>query len=774
MLLAAGAMLVAAALAVAGVVGFGAATAGPARYPDARLAGGVFGSGQATGGRGVFQSVSRVASSGATVVAVGSQTGGDVPRAQFFVSRDDGTTWRLAAVRARGGGEPAPGHAAQLIAGGNGDWLAVGPQAVWTSPNGQAWTLSSGAGITPADTGDQVWVLTQAAGGFLAAGQNAAEGTAVIWTSPDGMHWRRMTAPQLSLPAGGGRVLNISYAAARGPGIVISGEVVTTTSAGHGKQRHTVVIHSAGTWLSTDGGTSWQASPVPVSHGAGRSFSGIAADGAGFIAVRPGTTAVRHGPSERAQPDGVVYTSATGSAWRYAATLAAPGGLQVGVVKGATGTGGAGGFTVVGRGAGGQLAAYRSADGGSWHEAAGLGTSPARAVTGATVTASGAVIAAGSSAGPDSQEPFLAVAAPGQGARAVNFAAVPGATISQVAVDAVGVAAGRRVAVGEAGGAPAIWTKTSRGAWLPVTGMPPLATAASGALTSVAHGPDGWLATGGPVSGPAQPPVVLTSADGTAWQAAPPASFTGTNVTVAGATAGRSGYVIVGTEVTGAGAFPAAWWSGDLGTWTRAGAPAPGALALGGAGQMLGVAARRSGFVAIGLRGIHPAVWTSGNGQAWPVTSLPIPGGSASAELQQVAVSGRRIVALGEKTSVSGAEAAFAEVSADDGATWRTAALPAPLPGPYGRASVTAVTAVAGGFTAVGTYGRAGQLNVAVWTSPDGARWTASTPHGTGLSGTGVQQITGLAAAPDGSLIGVGFTATQDGEQPTLWQVPAR
>jgi hypothetical protein len=83
----------------------------------------------------------------------------------------------------------------------------------------------------------------------------------------------------------------------------------------------------------------------------------------------------------------------------------------------------------------------------------------------------------------------------------------------------------------------------------------------------------------------------------------------------------------------------------------------------------------------------------------------------------------------------------------------------------------------------VGTYGRGGQLNVAVWTSPDGARWTASTPHGTGLSGTGVQQITGLAAAPGGSqgpggsggsLIGVGFTATQDGEQPTLWQVPAR
>ncbi len=220
-----------------------------------------------------------------------------------------------------GGRRAGSGHPAQLIAGGNGDWLAVGPQGVWTSRNGQSWTLSSSSGITPADTGDQVWVLTQTAGGFLAAGQNAAEGTAVIWTSPDGVHWQRMTAPQLSLPAGGARVLNINYAAARGHDVVISGQVATTTSAGRGTHRHTVVIRSAGTWLSTDDGTSWRPSPVPVSHSAGRSFSGIAADAAGFIAIRPGTTAVRHGESVRARPDGVVYTSASGSAWRYAGTL---------------------------------------------------------------------------------------------------------------------------------------------------------------------------------------------------------------------------------------------------------------------------------------------------------------------------------------------------------------------------------------------------------------------------------------------------------------------
>ena len=131
------------------------------------------------------------------------------------------------------------------------------------------------------------------------------------------------------------------------------------------------------------------------------------------------------------------------------------------------------------------------------------------------------------------------------------------------------------------------------------------------------------------------------------------------------------------------------------------------------------------------------------------MVTLKVPVGTASAELQRVAVSGQRAVALGQEIWPSGARTAFAEVSADGGRTWQ----PVSLPSPHGDAAVTAVTPLSGGFTAVGTDGTPGDRDVVVWTSADGSGWTIQAPDGTGLSGPGVQQITGLAAS-GGTLTG--------------------
>jgi hypothetical protein len=232
--------------------------------------------------RGVLQKIDRVVASGNTIVAMGSQTSGDITRQQFFVSADGGATWHLAQVHAPGAGEPPLGHATTLLAGGPGGWAAVGPQAVWTSRDGLSWTLAATHGITPQRPGDNVWVVTKTADGFLAAGDGAAgrgATQAVIWTSSDGVTWQRMTAAQLGLAAPGERVQNIAYATSRGDDTVISGSIFKDGAT------------YSGAWLSTDGGSGWTRVTIPADHGAGTGISGLGFDGSGLVAVRAGRAA---------------------------------------------------------------------------------------------------------------------------------------------------------------------------------------------------------------------------------------------------------------------------------------------------------------------------------------------------------------------------------------------------------------------------------------------------------------------------------------------------
>jgi len=128
---------------------------------------------------------------------------------------------------------------------------------------------------------------------------------------------------------------------------------------------------------------------------------------------------------------------------------------------------------------------------------------------------------------------------------------------------------------------------------------------------------------------------------------------------------------------------------------------------------------------------------------------------------------------MGTAVGAAGQRLPFAASSSDGGATWTEAALPVPA-GLDLRTSVTALAAAGGGFTATGTFGSTpGHQDVVVWTSANGSAWTAVTPTGQGLTGPGIQAITGLAASGS-TLTGVGFTASPAGEEPVFWQAPVR
>ncbi|HEX6519902.1 MAG TPA: hypothetical protein VF070_07780, partial [Streptosporangiaceae bacterium] len=313
-------------------VGTGLATGAFATYPGLQQ-------------RGVFLAVNRIVASGTTIVATGQQTIDGVTRQQFYVSADGGATWRLAPVR----GIHPPGSIAPLLAGGPGGWLAIGPQAIWTSHDGLSWTLAATHGITQA-SGDQVWVVTRTASGFVAGGADA-NGHGVIWTSADGLNWQRQTM--------GAHVLNIAYATAHGNAILITGAV-----AGGG----------SGAWLSTDGGSHWTTVTIP---GTGE-IAGVAFDADGFLAVRGNKT----------------YFSTNGVYWHNAGTFAASGGFHPRVVKGD-----GYGLVVAGQNDAGQLVAYLSTDdGASWRPTATLGNAAAESVVGAAVAPGDHVIAIGATA----------------------------------------------------------------------------------------------------------------------------------------------------------------------------------------------------------------------------------------------------------------------------------------------------------------------------------------------------------------------------------------
>ena len=757
--------MIAVGVAVVAAFGGGDGGIGPAPanlsvgFPPATPAGNDFTTTPADAARGISQALTQVASSGSLVVAAGSQVGARIGRAQFFVSADGGRTWALGTEQAAGGGDPAPGHPATLIAGGQGQWAALGPSAIWTSRDGMAWTLASAQGIAPLRDGDQVNVLRRTAGGFLAVGENVPPGDPaaagpVVWTSANGVNWRRLGAAQLHLKAGGGTAGALTSAAVAGKNIVVSG--VTTANVAQG------TVRSSGVWRSTDNGTTWTAVTVPVSNGATAAVGGLAATANGLVAVRPGQS--------KAGTGAVVFTSADGAAWKFAATVTAQGGAGLTV---ATVDGGPAGAVITGSSAG-NLLAFTSISGTAWRPVGVLGSATAGTIAAVAVTTGGAVVAAGSTAaGPLGQQPTLTLDNAGR-LTPVNFARIPGAVEPQVAVGGIAADGSSQVAVGSANGFPATWFSANAGtSWTRGTGAPAAALTRPGlqTLTSVVHGIAGWVAVGGVQAATAQRPVVVTSAAGQAWQAADTSpAFAGAGVFTVAAAAGRDGYVIVGRQQVAGRTVAAAWWSAGLTGWQRGTDAAAGALdGAGVSRQMLAATADAGGFVAVGAAGARPAAWISPDGRTWRPVTLALPMNSVRAQLQRVTINGRRIVATGMSATSGGQTAPFAALSVNGGATWTESLLPSP----GGAATVDAVTATGAGFTATGTFGADGHQDVVIWTAADGLNWKTNSPSVTGLGGQGIQQITALTVSGS-TLTGVGFAASPTGETPTIWRSPIR
>jgi hypothetical protein len=786
------------AVVVAAGANNGAGSTAPSQlaagFPPARIATADFTSTPALAGRGIAATLTQVASLGSDIVAVGAQAGGHISRVRFLFSGDNGRTWRLAPVQAAGGTAPPPGQGPVMVAAGPGGWVAVAPNASYTSPNGQAWTAHP---VLPLQPGDGVAALVAAGTGFVAAGQNSPgsnspgsnpTGTPVVWLSANGASWRRLSGAQLSLPAPAGtRVTGLTHAAANGPVIVATGALSSGESAA---------------WRSADGGVTWTPVTIPADAGAALTISGLAPLRGGFLAVR---TARVNGST-----GALVYTSPDGATWTRSAAITTADGaaLTIGQVSG-----GPGGAVIEGS-ADGFLIAFLSANGATWTGTNPFGTAATglaegepvgEQVGGVALTTAGQAIIAGTTGttgttGTSGTENTAGVAAGSQpaltligatgGPQQVAVAAIAGFSQPEVTVNAIATLNATQLAAGSADGSPAVWESADGGStWARATGAGLQRTGLQ-QLTAVAHGTAGWVAVGGPdEAGTPVPghPVVVGSPDGRTWSAADGArafAAPGLVTSAVAASPGRAGgYVIVGWQATGAHTTGMAWFSAGLAGWQPALLPTAG-----GDTRVLAVTAAGGGFVAVGSAGARPAAWVSPNGTAWHQVTLALPDSAVTASLSLVAANGGTVAAAGTAITSSGQQAPFAAISANGGSTWQEEALPAPSRAATGTTAatgatdlaVTALTAAGGGFTATGTFGAPGSQDVVIWTrapaeggNTASGTWMAAAPEGYGLSGQGVQSISALAVAGS-TLTGAGFNATQAAEVPTIWQSPIR
>ena len=743
---------VAAAALVAGgvVVLFGRGGDSGGDGESARLAGALFPADPAARSDGRDQELTGVAASGSTVVAVGGEADPGHYRGVFLVSADGGRTFKTADIQGADGGEPGATEVPRLVAGGPGGWVAIGSRpsggVVWTSQDGTNWQRQPDAAGDVFGPGNRVTRVIRTDKGFLAIGEHSrkrdfSDSVPAAWLSADGRNWDALTGGQVGIPIRGAVVLEH---VASSNGVVLM-ESAHTPKPGKPSFRRA--------WRSTDGGRTWSPAKVPAPKGT----RGLIVGGgqAGLLAVRE----VKSGKSAYGQ----VYTSTDAAGWKKGGKIKPAGYRQVQQLLGTDG----GYIGIIERGR--DLLVSRSADGKSWQEAGSLPAASGRTLLGAAA-GGGQTVLVGRDPGNGDLNALLAVLDQHGTDVPVDPFKIPGAFRHDQAATAVAAKGAQAVAVGSTGGDAAIWTSADGAAWNRARFSGGISRPALQRLASVASGGAGWLAVGDGGGAP-RGPLVLTSADGAVWKPVdtdPVFEQQDSQILATyGAAAGPSGYVVVGDD----GASGAIWFSPDLRTWQRGGGEGRTDLTAEKNGNrwVRAAAGGPFGFVAAGGMldpkaggARRPAVWTSADGKKWRLQQLQLPAGLSQGSLNYVAAKDGVLVAAGDAAGTSG-EVTLGYVSGDGGKTWRETKLPAP--GSDSAVRITAVTASPAGFVVAGTAGD----DVVSWTSADGTTWEAEKPGGDALSGAGRQEITGLAPFK-GTVLGVGRSVTDSGEQPVLWR----
>jgi len=297
-------------------------------------------------------------------------------------------------------------------------------------------------------------------------------------------------------------------------------------------------------------------------------------------------------------------------------------------------------------------------------------------------------------------------------------------------------------------------------------------------MWAVAAGGPGLVAVGDDDSGGDVDAAAWTSPDGVAWSRVPhdEAVFGGVGAQqMAEVVAGGPGLVAVGGDYPGFGDSDAAVWTSPDGLiWTRV--PHDEAI-FGGEGyqEMWGVAVGGPGLVGVGHgdngEDVDAAVWTSPDGLAWtPVPADPaVFGGPSEQAMVRVVAGGPGLVAVG--WDYSGGDEDAAVWTSPDGFTWtRVPHDEAVFGGPTGQ-EIRALGVGGPGLVAVGNDMSGGDLDAAVWTSPDGLTWTR-VPHDEGtLGGPDAQEIWGVVAGGPG-LVAVGHDHEGDEWKAAVWTSP--